>query len=124
MASAGPQLIYGTRKYADALLRAWAAFSKKGENLRLIIETGGIVDVHQRPEETNRQSLSARRGESLPEHGRRAPVNVPEQDLMRAFDCQQNIAAILGRPQNNVVVAQSAIGLVEVIPGKDRKSVV
>jgi hypothetical protein len=42
-----------------ALLRGLAAFSEKGENLRLIIETGGIVDVHQRPEKTNRQSLSA-----------------------------------------------------------------
>jgi hypothetical protein len=50
-----------------ALLRGLAAFSEKGEDLRLIIETGGIVDVHQRPEKTNRQSLSARRGESRPE---------------------------------------------------------
>jgi hypothetical protein len=66
-----------------ALLLALAAFSEKGKNLRLIIKTGGVVDVHQRPEETNRQSLSARRRESLLEHSRRAPVNVPEQDLMR-----------------------------------------
>src|ERR1700730_1932480 len=102
------------------LLRSLAAFSEKGKNLRLVIKTDGVVDVHQRPEEANRQSLSARRRESLLEHSRGAPVNVLEQDLMRAFDCQQNIAAILGRPQNNVVVAQSPIGLIEVIPGKCR----
>ena len=101
-------------------LRALAAFSEKRENLRLIIETGDIVYVNQRPEETNRQSLTARRRESLLEHCRRAPVNAPEQDLMRAFDCQQNIAAILGRPQNNIVVAQSPVGLDEVIAGKRR----
>jgi hypothetical protein len=29
-----------------ALLRTLAAFSEKGKNLRLIIETGGVVDVH------------------------------------------------------------------------------
>jgi hypothetical protein len=37
-----------------ALLRSLAAFSEKGKNLRLIIEAGSIVDVNQRPEETNR----------------------------------------------------------------------
>jgi hypothetical protein len=84
--------------FAVFVLRALAGFSKKGKNLRLIIKTGGVVDVRQRPEETNRQSLSARRRESLLEHCRRAPVNLPEQDLMGAFDCQQNIAAILSRP--------------------------
>ena len=67
-------------------LRALAAFSEKGKNLRLIVKTGGVVDVHQRSEETNRQILSARRRESLLEHTRRAPGNVSEQDLMRAFD--------------------------------------
>jgi hypothetical protein len=57
-----------------ALLRALAAFFEKGKNLRLIIKTGGVVDVHQPPEETNRQSLSARRRESLLEHSRRAKI--------------------------------------------------
>ena len=52
------------------------------------------------------------------EHSRRAPGNVPEQDLMRAFDSKQDIAAILGRSENHVVVGQSLIGFVEVIPGK------
>ena len=95
-----------------------AASPQKWKNLRLIIEGGGIVDVHQRPEETNRQTLPARHRESLVEHSRCAPSNVSEQAFKRVFGSEQNIAAILRRPQNNVVVVQTAIGLVEVIPGK------
>ena len=102
------------------ILRASAAFSEKRKNLRLNIKTGGIVDVRQRPEETNRQSFSARRRESLLEHGRRAPLNIPKQDLMKAFDRQQNVAPILGRPQYDVVVDQSPISVLEVIPAKGR----
>ena len=43
----------GFHNSESTLLRALAAFSEKGKNLRLIIKTGGVVDVHQRPEETN-----------------------------------------------------------------------
>src|SRR5271165_2123177 len=96
----------------------FSAPPQKWKNLRLIIEGGGIVDVHQRPEETHRQILPARRRESLVEHSRCAPSNVSEQVFMRAFGSKQNVATILRRPQNNVAVVQTAIGLVEVIPGK------
>ena len=42
----------------------------------------------------------------------------PEKDLMRTFESKQNIAAILGRPDNNVIIAQSPISLIKIIAGE------